>query len=546
MMRVKYLLAVCGLLLLTGCGSAIVDYKKPVLAAEKKSSWSGQLGGGLSSDELSSLHLANWWETLGDSQLNALVAQAIESNLDIRNSQANLRQARAQRVIADAGKLPSLQVDASVIEGGTRDGSATTYATGLDAGWELDFFGGKEMGAKAASADAEAVEEAQRDVLVMILAEVSLNYNDLRTLQKRRSVAQANLELQEETLTIVQAKAEAGAVSRVDVNLSVAAVESVRAQLPSLDQQIQQIMNRLAVLLGKPPGSLDHELVQYQPLSAPSVQLAVGVPAQVLRRRPDVRMAERKLAAETYRVGVTRAELYPKFTLSGTIGLESLSLASLFTGDGLLFGIGPGVKWNIFDGGRTRQQIEIQSAEQEKALIQYEKSVLLALEDVENAINAYAREQLRYNSLESSLKASIDAADLAKLRYEAGATDFLAVLDAQRTLLSAEEQATVSSGKIVANLIRLYKALGGGWKNEVQPSDGNLNITGTIVFKTLEGGFFAIDGDDGGQYNPLNLNESFRKNGLRVKVVAELQPEMMSMYNYGKIVEIKDIMIIDK
>jgi outer membrane protein TolC len=187
------------------------------------------------------------------------------------------------------------------------------------------------------------------------------------------------------------------------------------------------------------------------------------MPAEVLRRQPDVRRAERQLAAETARVGVATAELYPKFTLTGTIGLESLSLSNLTDSDSQTFGIGPSVRWNLFDGGRTRQQMEIQSAVQEQAMVQYEASVLAALEDVKNAITAFTQEQLRYRSLNVSAASAERAADIAKTRYQAGATNFLTVLDAQRTLLSAQDRRSASQGKIVSNLIRLYKSLGGGW-----------------------------------------------------------------------------------
>ena len=217
------------------------------------------------------------------------------------------------------------------------------------------------------------------------------------------------------------------------------------------------------MLIGEVPGAVTRELDSVQPLLTPSVRVAVGVPAEALRRRPDVRRAERQLAAETARIGVATAELYPKFTLTGTIGLESLSLSNLTDSESQTFGIGPSVRWNLFDGGRTRQKIEIQNAVQEQAMVRYEASVLAALEDVENAITAFTQEQIRYRSLNESAAAAKRAADIAKTRYDAGATNFLTVLDAQRTLLSAQDRRSASQGEIVSNLIRLYKSLGGGW-----------------------------------------------------------------------------------
>ncbi len=217
------------------------------------------------------------------------------------------------------------------------------------------------------------------------------------------------------------------------------------------------------MLIGEVPGAVTRELESVQPLPTPSVRVAVGVPAEALRRRPDVRRAERQLAAETARVGVATAELYPKFTLTGTIGLESLSLSNLTDSDSQTFGMGPSARWNLFDGGRTRQKIEIQNAVQEQAMVRYEASVLAEQEDVENAITAFTQEQLRYRSLNESAAAAKRAADIAKTRYEAGATNFLTVLDAQRTLLAAQDRRSASQGEIVSNLIRLYKSLGGGW-----------------------------------------------------------------------------------
>ncbi len=216
------------------------------------------------------------------------------------------------------------------------------------------------------------------------------------------------------------------------------------------------------MLIGEVPGAVSRELESVQPLPIPPVRVAVGVPAEALRRPPDVRRAERQLAAETARIGVATAELYPKFTLTGTIGLESLSLSNSDS-DSQTFGIGPSVRWNLFDGGRTRQKIEIQNAVQEQAMVRYEASVLAAQEDVENAITAFTQEQLRYRSLNESAAAAKRAADIAKTRYEAGATNFLTVLDAQRTLLAAQDRRSASQGEIVSNLIRLYKSLGGGW-----------------------------------------------------------------------------------
>ena len=476
-MKFKILIVAAACFLLIGCESVGEKYEKPKLSSTQVESWDGRLEGAISDDDLDPEQLAYWWTTLGDDTLNSLIERAVKSNLDLRTAHAQLRQARAQRNIAQAGHLPSVQANASKIQSQPSSNvsplaeTSTLYSTGLDASWEIDVFGGVKARVDSATSDYQAAEEAQRDVLVTVLAEVALNYVDLRTLQHRKSIAQSTLNAQKDYLEIIKAKEQAGSVTQFDVDQAQSNVEKIQSQIPAFDQQINQTENRLAILLGLPPGAIDDELDQKKFLPVPSVNVAVGVPAQVLRRRPDVRRAERKLAAETYRIGVARAELYPKFTLSGTIGLESLSPSNLLSADSLTFDFGPSVKWNVFSGGRIRQEIEVQSAIQEQALIQYERAILTALEDVENAITAYAQEQLRYRSLKAASQSATRAAKLATSRYEADATDYLSVLDAQRTLLNAEEQQAISEGQITSNLVRLYKSLGGGWTPEAPETE---------------------------------------------------------------------------
>ena len=458
------LVAVCG-----GCATVGPDYAPPDVATPGE--WAGRLEGGLTPTELDPRTLSQWWKTLGDPILDSLIERAIAANLDLRTAEAQLRQARAQRAIADGTRFPTIEAGASALRAGSSanagsGGTSELYSSSFDSVWELDLFGGRRRAVEAAEADFRVAQEARRDVLVSVLAEVAVNYVELRTFQSRLAVTEQNLANQEETLEIVRAQFEAGAVTELDLDRAVSNVESTRSELPRLNQSISRARNRLAVLIGQVPGSVDRELSQPRALPAPPVQIAVGIPAETLRRRPDVRRAERQLAAETARIGVATAELYPKFTLSGTIGLESLFLSSLTDSDSRTFGIGPGFRWNVFDGGRTRQKIEVQSAVQEQAMVQYEAGILGALEEVENAITAYTEEQLRYRSLNESAAAADRAANIAATRYEAGASSFLTVLDAQRSVLSAQDRRAASQGAIVSNLIRLYKSLGGGWTPE--------------------------------------------------------------------------------
>lgn len=456
------------LVAVSGCGTVGPDYEKPELESASTPAWSGRLEGGLSDAELDPQTLSAWWKTLNDPTLDSLVERAIAANLDLRTATSQLRQARAQRASAGSALFPTIDAGAAATRTGSSENAgsgraSTLHSTSFDASWEIDVFGGVRRSVEAAEADLAAAREARRDVLVSVLAEVALNYVELRTFQSRFAVAEKNLDNQEETQEIVQAQFDAGAVSELDLDRAISNLEATRSSIPQLEQNVVKAKNRLAVLVGKPPGALNEELRTAQPLPTPPVQVAVGVPAETLRRRPDVRLAERQLAAETARVGVATSELYPKFNLVGSIGLESLSASTLFDGASKVFQLGPSVQWRVFDGGRIRQEIEIQDAVQEQAMIRYESSILSALEDVENAITGFTQEQLRYQSLAKSAAAAERAAGTAKARYDAGASSFLPVLDAQRSQLQAQDNRAASKGTIVSNLIRLYKSLGGGW-----------------------------------------------------------------------------------
>lgn len=451
--------------ILTGCAMVGEDYSKPTLRSTQMAGWNGRLDGAISNSELDPKVLAEWWTTFNDETLTSLIERASLANLELRIAKAQLRRARAERNVAEAAKSAQVTFGGSAQQNSNSGSSSQLYKANLDASWELDIFGGIARDIEASDADLQAAEEARRDVLVSVLAEVALNYNDLLSLQRRKLVAQENLAAQQDYLKIVLAQQRAGTAIQLDVDQATANVENTRSEIPSLDQQAHQVKNRLAVILGQSPGSLNNELSHIKPLSVPSEKIAVGVPAEVLRRRPDVRKAERTLAAATARVGVAKADLYPKFALRGSIGIESLSPS------GLLTSIGPGVQHTIFDGGRIREKIEIQSALQEEALIQYESTMLNALEDVQNAITAFSQEQLRYRSLKNSAESSLRTTKLAESRYSAGDTNFLNVLDAQRTQFGVQDKLVQSEAQILGNLIRLYKALGGGWTPESTVGD---------------------------------------------------------------------------
>jgi len=467
-------------LILSGCVSVGPDYTKVKPDAPIK--WHTELAGGLTTEELQPETLAQWWGTLNDPELESLVERAVKGNLDLKNARARIREARALRGIRRADLFPTLDAGGSATKSRSSENSGTgkeikLYSAGFDAGWELDIFGGTRRAIEAAQADLEATQEDLHDVLVSLLAEVALNYVEVRTYQTRLAVTEANIKSQEETYELNRSRYHAGIIDDLAVQQSLYNLENIRSHIPTLQTGLAAAKNRLAVLLGKKPGEVHQELAEKKPIPMLPVTVAVGIPAETLRHRPDIRRAERNLAAQTARIGVATADLYPKFRLMGTIGLESISTGDFLESASRTWSIGPGISWNIFHGGAIRQNIKVRSALQEQALIQYESAVLKALEEVENVLVAYAKEQRRRESLAKATNAANRAVLLARDQYQAGLVDFNNVLIAQRSLLSFQNELAQSEGAVVSNLVRLYKALGGGWKYMEPAADRSDNLT---------------------------------------------------------------------
>lgn len=460
------LLAVLAVLILNGCATVGPDYVPPKNSLSKE--WHTQLKGGLAIKEIDPRTLAAWWTIFNDLNLSSLIDRAAAGNLDLKKAWARVRESRFRRGVAKADRFPTLDAAGSATwsryskDTGTGN-TSDLYAASFDAGWELDIFGGVRRSVEAAEGDLQAIQEDLRDVLVSLLAEVALNYVEVRTFQARLIVAEANLETQNETCQLVLWRYQAGLNDELAVQQARYNLQNTRSQIPTLRTGLEEAMNRIAVLLGEQPGKVHEELKKQVPIPVPSLTVAVGVPADVLRRRPDVRRAERQLAAQTARVGVATADLYPKFTLSGSIGLEALSTSNLSSSGAWTLSGGPRITWAIFKAGAIRQNIEVQSALQEQYFIAYEAAVLSALEEVENALVAYAEEQQRRQSLSEATQAAQKAVKLSQQKYQAGLTDFSNVLDAERSLLSSQDQLAQSDGTVTSDLVRLYKALGGGW-----------------------------------------------------------------------------------
>jgi NodT family efflux transporter outer membrane factor (OMF) lipoprotein len=459
--------------MLAGCAAVGPDYV-PV-TPEAPSKWQTELEDGLNDAALNPETLARWWTTIKDPQLSSLEQRAVKGNLDLQQARARIREARALRGISQAQLFPTADAIGSITKShssaSTGTGtSETLYAAGFDAGWELDIFGGVRRAVEAAQADLEASQEQLRDVLVSLMAEVALNYLEVRTFQARLAVTEKNINAQQETYELNQSRYEAGIISELPVKQALYNLERSRSQIPILQTGLAAAKNRLAVLLGESPGALDEELNEEKPIPVPPASVAVGVPAETLRHRPDIRRAERNLAAQTARIGVATADLYPRFRLFGSIGLESFSDDAFLDYSNRIWRFGPGASWNIFDAGAIRQNIKVQTARQEQALIQYESTVLRALEEVEDVLVAYAKVRRRREYLARATEAARQADLLARDQFSAGLVDFSNVLITQLALLSLEDDLAQSEGAATSTLVRLYKVLGGGWKPVISDS----------------------------------------------------------------------------
>ncbi len=462
---------VCGALLLTISGCMVgPNYRRPDTSAPAK--WNE------AADHLTAtppVDLGGWWTTFNDPELDSLVERAVRLNKDLKVAQARVREARAQRGVVAADLYPQVNTSADYSRNrssentsadggrGRSTGDFDLFLAGFDASWEMDIFGGTRRALEAANADIQASEENLRDVLVSLLAEVARSYLQVRGTQLRLAIANDNINSQRQTLELVTARFQAGLSSELDVAQAKAQLANTEAQVPTLEIQLKQSIYQLGVLLGQEPGSLLQELTKVAPIPGTPPEIPAGLPSDLLRRRPDIRRAERELAAATARIGVATADLFPRFSLTGALGLQSVSLSDFFTSGSRFWAVGPTVRWPIFDAGRIRANIQVQNARQEQALAQYEKVVLSSFADVESSLVAYLREQETRRSFADSVEASRRAVEIANELYTHGLVDFLNVLLNQRALYQSQDQLAQSDQKVATNLVAVYKALGGGW-----------------------------------------------------------------------------------
>jgi len=467
-MRCARLLGGVALALAGGCAVG-PNYRAPEAAAPAQ--WATPLAAGESADPA---RLDAWWRAFNDPQLDGFIGAATHANLPLQVAEARVREARAEQALVAGARGPTLATTASY----TRNRFSANafpplpagvpldynlYSVGFDAAWEIDIFGGTRRAVEAATAEVGAAEYARRDLLVSLLAEVARNYIDARAYQQRLAITREHIAVEQDIVNLTRSRFESGLSGELDLDEATALLASTQAEIPALQTGFDRAVHHLAILSGQVPGALLEQLsaVKAIPLTPPMIP--VGLPSDLLRRRPDVQRSERELAASTARIGVATAELFPKFSLTGAAGLASLAAGTFPDASSREWSAGPIMQWNLFEAGRLRANVRVQSEREQQALATYQQSVLVALEDVENALSAYAKEQSRRGSLKQSVDANQQALELSRQLYQSGLADFLRVLDAERALYASQAALIVSDQSVSVDLVQLYKALGGGW-----------------------------------------------------------------------------------
>lgn len=464
------------LLLCLGAGCKVgPDYRAPAPDVEEKFLTPEQTHPVLTAEPVPS---GAWWRLLGDPELDRLIDESMQANRELRMAVARVREARARRGLALSGLFPTVDAAADYMRHRDSRNAApfnalsvpgfpweyNAYEAGFDAQWELDLFGGIRRGVEAADAHLSAAVEEHRGVLVSVAAEVARTYVELRGLQQETLVAEQNLAAQRETLALTRDLADKGLVTQLDVTRALAQVATTASQIPLLRRQTSMAIDRLALLTGTHPVLLAPRLAAPGPVPVPPEEVPVGLPAELLRRRPDIRRAERELAAATAAIGIAEAQLYPRLSLTGSFAFASSQTTDLFDWKSRTFGFGPMLGWSVLNFGRVRSEIRASTARQEQALAFYEHTVLAAEQEVHDAIAAFTTERERRTSLREAVAANSEAVVLSRQRYAQGLADFLEVLDAERRLYASQEALTQNERALTTALISLYKALGGGWE----------------------------------------------------------------------------------
>ncbi len=448
-------------IMLSGCTQIGPNYEPPELPFEDD--WNVSQDSDVSSNFPVD---PKWWSlAFNDPELDNLIHTAINQNLTLRSAALRVLQAQQQLAIAIGNQFPQQQQVTG--QSSRQKESATTfneYSLGFNVGWEIDFWGRFNRQVESATANLDATVASYDGALVSLVAQVANNYMLIKTYQHRLKVARTNIGYQQESLRIARAKLEAGEVSELDVNQAESLLYNTMASVPQLEITALQLRNSMAVLLGKPPGDFINLLKNETLLIPPPREIAIGMPQDLLRRRPDIKVAERKLASQSAQVGYAITELYPHFTIGGTVGTSAIKSSDLFTNDSKTWSVFGLFEWNIFNYGRLQSNVRLQDALFQQLLVDYRNSVLEAQSDVENSIIAYLKTYDQMKSYQVAAIASQKSVNVASIQYQEGAIDFNRLITTLSSNLQQQDKLAEVQGKVFVNLINVYKSLGGGWQ----------------------------------------------------------------------------------
>jgi NodT family efflux transporter outer membrane factor (OMF) lipoprotein len=494
----RCLLGLTSLALLTsGCAMVGPDYVKPTIVEPKE--WIEKADPQIKSEPA---EFGQWWKLFNDPVLDSLIETAYAQNLTLRIAGIRILEARAQLGIAIGTLYPQQQ---GALGAYTRsnlsenladfppglDTNFSNYSLGFDAAWELDFWGKIRRAVQSGIGNLDATIAAYDNALVTLTAEVARTYVVIRTFEEQLVVARENVKIQERSFQIAHVRFEEELVSELDVTQAVSLLKDTQASIPRLEYRLRQVKNALAILLGMLPGEIQKMLIGPEIIPAVPAEVAVGIPAELLRRRPDIRRAEHQMAAQSARIGVAKADLFPHFVLFGTIGFSAASAGDLFTSNSFQAFGGPGFTWDLFNYGRIRNRVRVQDALFEQLVVNYQNTVLKAAQEVEDAMVAFLKTQKEAKLLGESVKASKRSVELSMLQYTEGLISYQRVLDTQRFLTLTQEAHTTIKGSIVTNLVSLYKALGGGWETQIGKDFVPDNVKEAMEQRTNWGGLLT-------------------------------------------------------
>jgi len=456
-------------MLLGGCAAVGPNYQQPVLTAPAR--WSETQALTVAAPQLAQ---AAWWQAFNDPLLNSLIEQAEQANLDLAQARARIVQARSELTISGAARLPTLNASGSVTRSDSSNNTAagalavnkgpgTVYLAGFDASWEIDVFGGLRRGVEVAQANVDASVESLHATLLTLRGELVRNYIALRANQEQLEITRQSVAAMLQTLEVTRERYRLGLISYLDVTQAAAQKSATEADIPTLETAIKQSIHRLAILCGQDPNAFKAQLAEPRPMPSYAGLVATGLPAELLARRPDLRQAERQLAAASADIGVATAGLYPKFDLTLGLGLQSNNASHFFERASRYWSIVPGISLPLFTGGKTMAQIESKQAIYDEVLARYRATFNTALEDVENALAAWYAERARQQTLAEAVAANANAVKLAQESYRRGLTTFLNVLTAENSLFTTQRSLSQSNASLLTDLVALNKALGGGW-----------------------------------------------------------------------------------